>query len=262
MARIAKDDDLLIVNRNGVDCKATVAEVMPSVCELEELPDVAMPWDDADAIYHIITKPGFSVGVAPRDYDKIYHKESQTEVSEISLGVNEWIVTGVNTKFGGTQGEVPGDYDTGNTNTDFAFGPLTNTSAVTDMSHLLNNCKNFRGEGLQYFDVSNVTDMRFMFYSCVKMFEADLSGWATGNVKNMSHMFCMSYLFNSDISGWDTSNVTNMDLIFNNTDLFNQDLSGWCVNPEPSHVSFDFGANGWDKPRPVWGTCPRGENTP
>ena len=40
MARIAEPDDLLIVNRSGVDHKATVAEVdRPPVCELEELPD-------------------------------------------------------------------------------------------------------------------------------------------------------------------------------------------------------------------------------
>lgn len=38
MARIAQDDDVLIVNRAGVDFSATVAEVRPPVCQLDELP--------------------------------------------------------------------------------------------------------------------------------------------------------------------------------------------------------------------------------
>ena len=42
---------------------------------------------------------------------------------------------------------------------------------------------------------------------------------------------------------------------------FNQDLSQWCVsNITTEPTNFALGATNWTLPRPVWGTCPRGEN--
>ena len=52
------------------------------------------------------------------------------------------------------------------------------------------------------FDVSSVTDMRFMFYGASE--------------------------FNSDISAFDVSSVTNMNGMFQGATAFNQNL-GWCV---------------------------------
>lgn len=48
--------------------------------------------------------------------------------------------------------------------------------------------------------------------------------------------------------------------MFNNATSFNQDLSNWCVSLIPKKPSnFDLSATAWTLPRPVWGTCPRGE---
>ena len=85
----------------------------------------------------------------------------------------------------------------------------------------------------------------------------------TSNVTNMESMFSGCEAFNSDIGNWDTSNVTNMDEMFRGARTFNQDLSEWCVNPEPDHLNFDRRADAWgNKNKPVWRTCPRGENKP
>jgi hypothetical protein len=55
--------------------------------------------------------------------------------------------------------------------------------------------------------------------------------------------------------------VTKMDRMFESAKIFNQNLSGWCVETiksEPSY--FDSKAALWTRPKPNWGTCPRGEN--
>jgi hypothetical protein len=51
--------------------------------------------------------------------------------------------------------------------------------------------------------------------------------------------------------------------MFQDAGAFNQDLSDWCVSLIPSEpVDFDIGADAWvlANSRPVWGTCPRGED--
>ena len=77
------------------------------------------------------------------------------------------------------------------------------------------------------------------------------------NIINIEYMFYATVLFNQDISMWNVSNVTNMDVMFYSALAFNQDLSMWCVSNFPTMpYVFDYSANNWALPRPVWGTCP------
>lgn len=69
--------------------------------------------------------------------------------------------------------------------------------------------------GLKLLDVSNVTNMKRMFYYCSKITNINLSNWDTSSVVNMSEMFSnCSALINLNISKFDTSSVTNMDTMF------------------------------------------------
>ena len=86
-------------------------------------------------------------------------------------------------------------------------------SAITDMSYLFKRT-NFNGD-ISNWDVSNVTDMRGMFYSCV-LFNQDISNWDVSNVSDMAFMFNGCESFNQDISAWNVSNVIDMFYMFDN----------------------------------------------
>ena len=93
-----------------------------------------------------------------------------------------------------------------------------NVSNVTNMSYMFYGCEELKSVGdLSNWDVSNVTLMRTMFSYCSKLKSlGDISGWDVSNVNDMNSMFYSCESFNQDISGWDVSSVTYMNLMFDN----------------------------------------------
>ena len=125
-----------------------------------------------------------------------------------------------------------------------------NVSNIKDMSHLFDAtdaCSGYDGNpifetfngDISLWDVSNVTNMSFMFIKCEK-FNCDLSQWNVSNVRNMKAMFNWCIKFNCDISKWNVSNVENMWCMFHMCRNFNCDLSRWNVsNVERMDYMFD-----------------------
>ena len=64
-----------------------------------------------------------------------------------------------------------------------------NTSNVTNMYEMFEDCSNLENLNLNWWDTSNVTNMSYMFYDCDNLTELDLSNWDTSNVTSMNYMF-------------------------------------------------------------------------
>jgi surface protein len=102
------------------------------------------------------------------------------------------------------------------------------------------------------WNTSNVTDMSRLFKGATS-FNADISGWNTSNVTNMSGLF-WDITFNVDVSGWDTSNVSNMSFMFSGNTSFNQDISGWDVGNVTRMDSLFDGATAFNQDISSWDT--------
>ena len=101
-------------------------------------------------------------------------------------------------------------------------------SQVTDMRYMFYGASNARPD-VSSWDVSSVTDMSYMF-SDMKGATLDVSDWDTSQVTNMIGMFSFSTLSSVDVSGWDTSEVTNMRGMFADSDVSGLDVSSWDVS--------------------------------
>ena len=100
-------------------------------------------------------------------------------------------------------------------------------SNVTDVSYMFYSASAFN-EDIGDWDVSNVTDMEWMFYSA-SAFNQDIGDWDVSNVTDMEWMFYSASAFNQDIGDWDVGNVTDMGWMFRDAYAFNQDIGDWDV---------------------------------
>ncbi len=160
------------------------------------------------------------------------------------------------------------------------YGQISNwnTSGVTDMNLLFNDCKGFN-EDISLWDVSGVTDMSGMFKDCLE-FNKDISGWNVSNVTDMESMFagCIAFnqplngwgekvskvttmkfmfyycnAFNKDIRSWNVSSVTNMSGMFYKCYVFNQDIRSWNFSNVTNMSAILYGCYAFEQDISVWG---------
>jgi len=120
------------------------------------------------------------------------------------------------------------------------------TSNVTDMSYLFFDYKDFN-QPIGSWDVSNVTNMEYMFYAT--SFNQPIGDWDVSNVTNMTWMFYTTP-FNQPIGDWKVNKVTNMSYMFQSS-TFNQPIGGWNVS-EVTDMSYMFQSSDFNQPIGGW----------
>jgi surface protein len=104
---------------------------------------------------------------------------------------------------------------------------LTGTTTLTYAFAICDSVNEIRG--IEDWDVSNVTNMRAIFFHAIS-FNQDIGGWNMSRVVNTGGMFLGASSFNQDIGDWDVSNVRIMDNMFGVASSFNQDIGDWDVS--------------------------------
>ncbi len=123
-----------------------------------------------------------------------------------------------------------------------SFGQTVDTSSVTNMAEMFQECRILSELDVSLFDTSHVTDMGKMFWACRSLTVLDTSAFNTSQVTDMGYMFygCNS-LVSIDVSGFNTASVTNMNNMFGSCDeLVAVDVSGF----DTSNVT-DMGSMFW-----------------
>ncbi len=125
--------------------------------------------------------------------------------------------------------------------------------AWSTMELAFHGCSNLGSEkALDAPDLSNVTNMDYMFLSCVS-FNADIGDWDVSNVESFRFTFNNATSFNQDIGGWDMSSAQDISFMFRLANAFNQDIGGWDVSNVTAaertfegNTAFDQDIGGWD----------------
>ena len=90
-----------------------------------------------------------------------------------------------------------------------------NTSEVTDMSWMFNECIALQSLDVSHFDTKNATSMYCMFRNCSSLTSLDVSHFDTRKVTDMGWMFCADSLLTAlDVSHFNTENVRRMTSMF------------------------------------------------
>ena len=92
-----------------------------------------------------------------------------------------------------------------------------NTENVTSMAYMFSSCNKLAELDVTHFNTANVTDMSYMFLGCKKLTSLDVTKFNTAKVTNMNGMFSScSSLTSLDVTNFNTANVTVMGSMFRN----------------------------------------------
>ena len=92
-----------------------------------------------------------------------------------------------------------------------------NTENVTSMAYMFSSCKKLAELDVTHFNTANVKNMKYMFYLCKGLTSLDVTHFNTANVKDMTSMFySCNGLTSLDVTNFNTANVTSMSFMFCN----------------------------------------------
>ena len=127
-----------------------------------------------------------------------------------------------------------------------------NTSNVTTMKGLFYNKENFNAD-ISKWDTSKVNDMERMFYNA-SIFNQPLKSWNVSKVNYMNNMFYSAQNFNQPLDNWNVSKVIDMSQMFAHTTNFNQPLKSWNVLKVTDMNSMFSSASKFNQDLSTWTT--------
>ena len=172
-----KLDDSLVLNREGVDYKITIDDLVEYLqVEPEPEPKPPMPWDDHHgAVFHIKDATG---PVKLNMWSDVYGIDGTYKGNTNSVDPGEEVVILANETM---------YFFTDNYDTTWNFGELTDVSKADDFHGLFWACWVFNGTGMSDWDTSHVAavgDMDYVFRECAN-FNQDISQWCVNNVRHL-----------------------------------------------------------------------------
>ena len=123
-------------------------------------------------------------------------------------------------------------------------------SQVTDMSFMFMNCSNLN-QSIDHWDVSNITDMSNLFYNA-SSFNQPLNNWDVSSVKDMERVFGQAEVFNQPLNNWNVSSVLNMEAMFVLASSFNSNISSWNVSNVTNMYKMFIEASSFNQPLNNW----------
>tara|TARA_B100001093_G_scaffold317410_1_gene302800 strand:+ start:736 stop:13770 length:13035 start_codon:yes stop_codon:yes gene_type:complete len=179
--------------------------------------------------------------------------------AQLQTAVNEWVLD--------------------ETNAILTYGDINtwDVTNVTDMSDLFNFDIYTLDGSYGPLDHPKIPNALYSTYSegqsfPNKLFNSDISNWDVSNVTNMKQMFYNCEAFNQPIGNWNTSNVENFAGILGGgshggqdiygataSPAFDQDISGWCTTSAPASSftgqwSFEYHIDGMTNADAMSGT--------
>lgn len=130
-------------------------------------------------------------------------------------------------------------------------------SNVTDMRFMFDNAGSnasyFLIKNIDKWDTSNVTLMNSMFRSSsYSPASPDIKNWDVSKVTNMANMFKDTPLFNSPLDNWNTSALQFMGSMFESASAFNQSVDHFNTSGVTSMNFIFAGANAFNQPLNSW----------
>ena len=133
---------------------------------------------------------------------------------------------------------------------------------TTDLSYIFSQCFNLSADGLNNWDVSNVSDMQGMFLES-RVFNEYIGDWDTSSARFMNDMFAtlsdgrstlMSY--NKDLDNWNVSNVEDISNMFYGATGFDnggQFMTSWRPRSCTDMSGMFRSAHAFNKTINAWG---------
>ncbi|WEV72568.1 BspA family leucine-rich repeat surface protein [Bifidobacterium sp. ESL0790] len=112
-----------------------------------------------------------------------------------------------------------------------SIGNLTLQPGVTSMYCWFGGMTALSSVSAPNLDTSHITNMQGLFDNCSNLLSVDLTGWKTGNVTTMLDMFYGTALNELDMNGWDISKVTDTrEMFLNCNSLKKLKMTNWTIS--------------------------------